>query len=144
MSGFSDGYDEWLSAYLGTENPLSDIVLNLSLCSSDVNKTISYLHNYCLEQPLDEKFVCDKLRLFLKSGYNSNRFNKEDVITLMYRFTVNHANYGDFNAEIWSDMFYMDDYHALAKDNIISMERFVYAFESYLNQGVPFQSIYNL
>ena len=36
MLGFSDGYDEWLNDYLEAENPLSNIVLELSCCGSDV------------------------------------------------------------------------------------------------------------
>ena len=68
-NGIDDGFDSWLDSYLKTEDPLSDIALNLSTCGSNTNQIISYLHNYCLEQSFDEKAVCDKLRSFLKEAY---------------------------------------------------------------------------
>ena len=139
-SGFRDGYDEWLDGYLEAENPLSDIVLNLSLCGSDINKTISCLHNYCAEQDFDESIVCEKLRIFLKDAYNSNRLNKEETVAYMYRFAVNHCNTVDFNIDSWGSMFYLDDYHSLAEEGIISWESFDFAFLSYLNEGTPLDS----
>lgn len=47
--GFDDGYYEWLDGFLTEEDPLSDIVLELSLCGSDVDEIIRLLHNYCAE-----------------------------------------------------------------------------------------------
>lgn len=46
MLGFSDEYDNWLDYCLESEDPLSNIVLELYCCGSDINKTISVLHNY--------------------------------------------------------------------------------------------------
>lgn len=140
MTGFSDGYDEWLNGYLEAEEPLSDIVLALSLCGSDVNKTISCLHNYCARHKLDESIVCDKLRLFLKQAYHSGRFGKEKTSSYMYRFALNHCDPGDFKMGLWGNMFYMDDYYSLAKDGIIPWESFDLAFHSYLDDGVPIDS----
>lgn len=48
-NGFDDGYYEWLDGFLEKEDPLSDIVLELSLCGSNVDETIRLLHNYCAE-----------------------------------------------------------------------------------------------
>ena len=137
MSGFSEGYDEWLNGFLETEDSLSDVVLSLSLCGSDVNETISCLQNYCGEQDFDEKHVCEKLRLFLKDGYYSGRFSKEETVAYMYRFASSHGDPGGFEMDIWGVMFYMDYYHSLAKDGLISWDRFDSAFLSYLNDGSP-------
>ena len=82
--GFQDEYDKWLNSFLETENPLSEIVLELSLCESDINKTISVLARYRMEQPIDEAAVCDRLRIFLKNAYYSSRMNKEEVVYAMY------------------------------------------------------------
>ena len=140
MSGFSDGYDEWLGEYMEAENPLSDIVLDLSLCGSDVNKTISCLHNYCANQSFDEKFVCDKLRLFLKDAYHAGRLSKEETVAYMYRFAASHGHSGKIDMALWAEMFYLDDYHSLAEDGIISWERFDHFFHSYLDDGIPIDS----
>ena len=71
MTGLDDSYDEWLNYYLESEDPLSDIVLELACCGSDVNKTISTLHSYCAEQPFDVADVCDRVRMFYHKAYYS-------------------------------------------------------------------------
>ena len=140
LLGFFDGYDEWLNYYLETESPLSDIVLELSLCGSDVNKTISLLHNYCAEQNFDKVVSHDKLRLFFKNAYYSNRMSKEEVLSTMYRLSLNVGDPGDFDIKLWGSMYYLDYYYGLALDGVIPMENFDFAFFSYLDNGTPLDS----
>ena len=138
LLGFSDGYDEWLNYYLETESPLSDIVLELSLCGSNLDKIVSLLHNYCAEQAFDETVSHDKLRLFFKEAYHSSRMGKEEVLSTMYHLALNVGDPGDFDTKLWGSMYYLDYYYGLAKDGTIPMENFDFAFFSYLDNGVPF------
>ena len=140
MLGFLDGYDEWLNSYLESEDPLSDITLELSCCGSDVKKTVSVLHNYCAEQPFDESIACNKLRLFFKEAYYSNKMSKEEISSTLYHLALNIGDPGDFDIKLWGSMYYLDDYYSLAKDGIISWESFDYAFFSYLDNGAPLDS----
>ena len=137
MLCFFDGYDEWLNGALESEDPLSDIVLQLSCCGSDVKKTISVLHNYCAEQPFDEAVACDKLRLFFKEAYYSNWMSKEEISSTLNQLALNIGDLGDFDIDLWGSMYYLDDYYSLAKEGIISWESFDYAFFSYLDNGTP-------
>ncbi|MBR3964170.1 MAG: hypothetical protein IKJ80_02050 [Clostridia bacterium] len=139
MTGLDDGYDAWLNYYLESEDPLSDIVLELSCCGSDVNKIISTLHNYCAEQPFDVSAVCDRVRMFYHKEYYSKRMSKEEVISSMYRLARNVGDPGDaaFDDHLWGSMYYLDYYHALVKDGVISSENFDLAFFSYLDNGIP-------
>ena len=36
LLGFSDGYDEWLESYLKTDEPMSDLVIDLYFCGSNL------------------------------------------------------------------------------------------------------------
>lgn len=139
-AGLSDGYDEWLDHYLNIEDPLSDMVLNLALCGSDVNKTISCLYVFCAEQAFDEKLVCEKLRLFLKDAYYTGHFSKEEVLSYMYRFAAAQGDPGDFEIAVWDSMYYMDYYQSLVGEGLILQERFDSAFFSFLNDGTPLDS----
>ncbi|MDD6879893.1 MAG: hypothetical protein PUD59_06735, partial [bacterium] len=38
VSGFCEGYDKWLDKYLESENPLSEIVLKLVECGSNMKE----------------------------------------------------------------------------------------------------------
>ena len=140
MTGLDDGYDEWLNYYLESENPLSNIVLELACCGSDINKTISVLHNFCMEQPFDEVVVCDKLRAYLNDAYYTNRMSKEEILSTMYRFALNVGDTGDFYIHLWESMYYLYDYYSLAKNGIISWDNFDFAFFSYLDNGIPVDS----
>ena len=138
--GFSDEYDKWLKSLLETENPLSGITLDLANCGAEKNKTISVLRQYRLEQPIDEKNVCRRLRLFLKTSYDSGQMEKGQVVSAMYTIASHIGDPGDFNIEIWGDMFYFDDYYSLAKEGILAWEGFDKAFFAYLNDGISLDS----
>ena len=138
--GLSEEYDEWLNNSLESEAQLSDIVLQLSLCGSDKNKTISVLHHYCEKTEIDERIVCDKLRGFLKEEYHSKRLDKEQTVLYMYKFATAHSAINDLNIDIWGDMIYMDDYYQLAKDGTILWENFDNVFLNYLNDGIAIDS----
>ena len=140
MTGLDDGYDQWLDGYLESENPLSALVLELACCGSDVDKIISVLHNFCMEQPFDEAVVCERVRAYFKNAYDTNRMSKEEISNAMYRVAMNVGDPGDFDIHLWGSMFYLDDYHSLAKDGIIPWESFDFEFFSYLDQGIPVDS----
>ena len=138
MAGLNDDYDGWLDSYLEAEDPLSRIVLDLALCGSDVNKTISCLQSYCgCWLPLDETQLCEKLRLYLKGQYHSGKMDQEAVVNAMHRIADAHGDPGDFNIEIWYDFYHMDDYLDMAKDGIITRSAFDVAFFQFLDDGVP-------
>ena len=139
--GFSDEYDGWLNSYLESENPLSSITLDLASCVSDKNKTISLLRQYRLEQPIDEMDVCKRLRRYLKAAYYSGKMKKGQVVSAMYAIASHIGTPGDFDIEIWGDMFYFDDYYSLAKEGILSWEGFDSAFFAYLNDGISLDPV---
>ncbi len=140
-SGFQEEYDRWLDHRLEEEDPLSDLVLNLSLCASDVNKTISCLQNYCADLvagELDEAAVCERLRLFLKEAHHAGRLSKEQTVDSMFRFALSHGDPGDFGEGLWDDMYYMGENYCLAQEGYASREAFDLVFYAYLDRGISF------
>lgn len=140
MLGYEENYDAWLSSRLESENPLSDTVLELSCCSSDMRKTISLLHNCCADQPVDEFAVCDRLRQFFKEAFYSNKMNKDEIISDMFRLTRIVCDCGDFdlyNIRSWQSMDNLHDLCCFAEEGLISRESFDDAFFSYLDHGTP-------
>ncbi len=132
--GIKDGYDEWLNYYLETEDPLSDIVLELSYSGSDMKRVVTLLHKYCQELPFDESVVSDKLRLFFKDAYYSNRMSREEILST-YHLARNLGCQSDFDINFFGYMCYLDDYYSLAKEGVISWDTFDSAFFEYLDSG---------
>lgn len=81
LCGYWDNYDEWLDSYLETEDPLSDIVLELLDCHGDIKEVEHRLNLYCLEAPFDEESVYIRLRLYLRDGYKNGNLSKDDVMS---------------------------------------------------------------
>jgi hypothetical protein len=142
MLGFFDGYDDWLNYYLKTEDPLSEIVLSLSYCGSNVKDIIPLLDSYCSEEQFDKSLVVDRLRLFFKDAYHSDRMTKKDTVSAMYRLSLNNGDHigSDFDFALWGDMYELDEYYSMAEEGVISWESFDYAFLSYLDNGTPIDS----
>ena len=138
--GYLDEYEEWMNSCLQSEDPLIDIVLELSVCASDFNKTISVLHNYCASQKADESAVCDRLRLFFKDAYYSNRMTKEEITSVMYSLARDSGYPYDNDCDSWESMYYFHYYLPEAEEGYITMESFDEVFFSYLDDGIPFDT----
>jgi hypothetical protein len=134
--GIRDEFDKCLDFHLENENPLSEIVMNLALCGSDVNKTITCLVSYSKQAQTDYSEVCNRLRMFLKEGHENGKYTTAETVNMMYRFAIVHGDPGgyDFNRH-WQDMFYLEEYYSLAEDGIIPWENFNRAFSGFLYDG---------
>ena len=137
QSGLDDGYDTWLDGYLEEEDPLSDIVLNLASCGSNVNETISCLNAYCGPKPyVNERQLCDRLRNYMKDAYQSGQMSQREVVDAMHRIAMAHGAPWDVEADIWDEFYYMEDRLDLVDDGFASREVFDSAFQAFLDDGI--------
>ncbi len=131
LSGFWDGYDEWLDGYLEREEPLSNIVLELVDCGGDMKEVEYRLNLYCQEKPFDEEAVHERLRLFLRDGYKSGKMSKDKILATMGRFSSILPDGGAFRRDC--EILYYD--YDLVEGEIISEERFDSEFLAFLESG---------
>ncbi len=136
LCGVWDDFDEWLDAYLEEEDPLSDIVLDLLDCRNDIKKAEHVLNLYCLEVPFDEESVYTRLRLYLKEGYQSGKMTKDDVMSLIFRFSKNLPTEAAFR----NDCLTLSDYCVLAEENIVDMKSFDQVLFRFLDTGEYFDT----
>lgn len=134
IAGFTDSYDTWLDGYLEAEDPLSDVVLDLTECGSDIPRVISVLHNYCIGRDGDENAVAEKLRRFLYDEYKAGRITVAECINELNGFAENSGN---MYSSPWSSMSYvadMADYLYECYD-FVDEAKFAEALEDYLANG---------
>lgn len=94
--GFSEEFDAWLSRAQEEESPLSDLVLELSFCGSDVDCTASVLLNHVVvgKEP-DYDRLETLFRLFLLQKYR-NGASAEEITRFMNRINqVSFAHHYD-------------------------------------------------
>jgi hypothetical protein len=136
LCGVWNDFDEWLDDYLEKEAPLSDVVLDLLDCRNDIKKVEHVLRLYCLEAPYDEESVYTRLRLYLKEGYQSGNMTKDNVMSLIFRFSKNIPCEAAFS----NDCLTLSNYYALAEENIVDMKRFDQILFRFLDTGEYFDT----
>ena len=130
LCGYWDNYDEWLDFYLKTENPLSNIVLELLDCHGDIKEIEHRLNLYCLESPFDEESVYVRLRSYLRDGYKNKTLTEDDVMSALFRFSQK-IPFCDFQDQCGC----LSDYYDLAKNGILDMKKVVVELNRWLNHG---------
>ena len=130
LCGYWDNYDEWLDSYLETEDPLSDIVLELLDCHGDIKEVEHRLNLYCLEAPFDEESVYIRLRLYLRDGYKNGNLSKDDVMSALFSFSQK-IPFCDFQSQCGV----LSDYCDLAENGILVMKEFDVELNRWLDQG---------
>ena len=111
-SGFKEDVDKWIDEFINNTELLEGIYLDLACCYSDLNETISCLHNYIGDNPINDKEVCIRLREFIKEKLDNSEISIERAIDALISFVSDR-----WQEKYWSD-FYM-----------------VSIFDEYLNAG---------
>lgn len=137
ICGYQDELWQYIDDALVAQDPLSDIVLELSTAGSDDKKLLAVLEEY-LRQVNDSDIdydhaVFDHVMSFLKRKYLDDAMSVEDVTELMYRFAKCSERYLD---EPWFTMYYMSDLLNEAKAGFIDKEDYQRKFEAFLNDHV--------
>lgn len=135
QSNFDNIFDEWLEKELLTQERLSDLVLELSLCSSDKNKTISVLNNYCSDKDIDMNLVFDLVWKELHNVYVNNLLSQEKLIDRMYMI-YRAMDYNDIDC-YWQTFDIIFECADLTKDGTITQESFDKMYYEFLMNKSP-------
>ena len=130
LCGWSDNYDEWLDSYLETENPISNIVLELLDCRENIKEVVHRLNLYCLEASFDEKSVYIRLRLHLRDGHRNGNLTENDVMSALFKLSQK-IPFCDFQNECAC----LSDYYDLAENGILDMNIVREELNRWLDQG---------
>jgi hypothetical protein len=130
-AGFVEQYEPWLAEFVEKEDPLSDIVLDLSWCGGDFKEIVSCLHRYITDTVVDEVAVADRLRLFVKEQYESGKLDAEGCMTAFYRFSAEMIGH----SSIWDYMMALSDYYGGVTEGWYPEKKWKKAFVAFLSEG---------
>lgn len=128
-AGITDKYTATLDHLLEIEDPLSDIVLELSSSGSDINKAISCLRNYTLDKTIDYNAVFDMVLEHLRRKYFDRELTIEELTDAMSIIAVNSGKWQD---EPWYTMYLIDDLYNQAESDSIDKGTFESSIHSFL------------
>ena len=130
LVGLQEEFERELDFALETEDPITAPILDLAFCMSDLNQTVSVLHNYTLDYSVDEQQVYDMIMAELRRQYAGKKLNAGEVCEVLSK--IQHIC--DFG-EPWLDLYtYLYEYELL-DEGIISQEVFETGFESVFLHG---------
>ena len=130
LCGYWDNYDEWLDSYLETEDPISNIVLELLDCRRDIKEVEHRLNLYCLEAPFDEESVYVRLRLYLRDGYKNGSLTEDYVMSALFKLSQK-IPFCDFQNQCTC----LSDYYDLAENGILDMKKVREELNRWLDHG---------
>lgn len=131
-AGDADLYYAWIDEKTNTEDPMNEETVELYFCGTDINKIISYLHNYCLDQDVDEQLVLDKIWKALNNYYVHKSYSMERILDIMDRIGYVIEEEGFSLDEPAYTLCCMQEIYEEAEEGIISMEGFERFFEDFI------------
>lgn len=136
ICGFSDELNQHINNCLNNENPISDIIINLSTCGYDSKKILAVLNEFILRVP-EEQIDYDKVFTlvleFLRTQYVEEKLSIQKLTDLMYQISISTEK---SIKNPWWTMNILGDLYSEAKAGCITMESFMDAFESFINEGI--------
>ncbi len=139
LSGYKDELQEYIDNALIDQDPLSAIVLELSVACNDDNKILSVINEYLRkadDSDIDyDKSVFDLIMSFLKRKYVEDRMSMKNVTTLMYKIAVYTERY---YSEPWQTMYHLGILFSEAEVGYIDKADYRRKFEAFINDGVCF------
>lgn len=139
LCGYTDELEQYLDTALEEQDPLSDIVLELSFTGSDNGKKLLVLNEYILQvQDCDidyDKSVFNLVMAFLKRKYIEDNMPMKSIVDLMYTI----AEYTErYFYEPWNTMYLMDDLFSEAEAGYIDKDDFKRKFDAFINDNICF------
>ena len=79
LAGLQEEFETELTIALETEDPISDLILDLAFCMSDLNGAVSILYSYTIDHAVDEQQVYDMILHKFRQLYADKRLNAAKV-----------------------------------------------------------------
>ena len=136
LCGYAGELEEYVDRALEEEDPLSNIILELSTCGSSHNRILEVLNSFNLSVPkeqIDQSRIFSLVLDFLRRLYKEENMPMDKLTELMYRISVQTE---DAWEEPWHTMNIMGDLYNEAQIGFICMDSYTKVFNDFLNEGI--------
>ena len=134
LCGYRDELQQYIDNALVEQDPLSEIILELSTAGSDDKRALSMLNEF-LRQVVDsdsdwDKTVFELVMSFLKREYVHNEMSMKNITDLMYKLAVHTERY---YYEPWYTMYLIGELFDEAETGYIDKADYQQKFEAFLS-----------
>ena len=134
QEGLDEDYDAWLDKRLEEEEPLSDLVTELAFCRSDRVETLHCLHEYTVDQALNDEVLFTLVWQYLHDLYVSGRMERAALVNNMYALAEASGN---IHEEPWQSMDMLGLLYDDVEEGIVTVESADRAFEAFIMERKP-------
>jgi len=134
--GFTKEVDNWILSIANNNKELEGIYLDLvcanNLKENSINEVISCLHNYIGDNKINDKELCDKLRLFIKTKLDNNEIDESTSADYLSGFAIASEKIHD---KYWSDLYYISVYGDYKAEGFIDETKYNKIVRDFLETG---------
>lgn len=131
-NGFVGEVDQWIDNIAVNNDTLEGINLDLVSALGDSNKIISSLHNYLLDKKIDDKSVCERLRLFIKDKVDNDKISILEAANILYYFSCENEK---MHEEYWHDFYTIGIYKEYFEEDFLDEAEFNSIVKQFLETG---------
>lgn len=134
LCGYADELQRYIENALAEQDPLSNVILELSTAGSDNKKVLSVLNEYLRHADADVDWVhavFEMVMEFLKKAHDDMSMKK--LTDLMYQLAVHTDQYDN---EPWKTMYHMGILFDEAEAGYIDKADYRKKLESFIKEGI--------
>lgn len=135
ISGYPEELNTYVDKSLYNEQPVSEIILDLSACGTNRKRALQVLNEFIAQfdsEQIDDNEVFNLTRQFLKHKYLNEKMPIDKVADTMHRI----ASLTDKCDNPWETMSILGELYEDAKSGHIFMESYMDAFNKFINDGI--------
>lgn len=132
QGSFYQEVNEWVDSIAVNNDLLEGIHLDLVCNQDNLNELISCLHNYIGNNKIDNKCLCDRLRLFIKEKLNKNEISCEEAANSLCGFSINAEKWEE---EHWHDFYMLSVYGDYMDGGFLAVEDYHKIVSEFVNTG---------
>lgn len=131
LAGLPEAFEQELDQALEQEDPLTPLTLELACCMSDLNRTLSVLHNHLLDHPANEHQVYELVLAGFRRQYTEGKLDELRVCQCLTQIQSSCDA-----IEPWIDLYPCLYDYELLEEGMICDEVFRRCFRSVFLDGV--------
>ena len=133
QNGFYNEINDWID-YIATNNDeLEGIYLDLVCNQNNLNELISCIHSYIGNIKIDDKALCDRLRLFIKERLDKGEMSHEEAASSLCGFAIKSEKWED---EPWKDFYMISVYGDYMDGGFLDVEDYHKIVIEFVNTGI--------
>ena len=137
QSSYIDEVDKWIEDVINSNETLDGIYLDLvcayNLKKNSLNELISCLHNYIGDNIINDEYVSNKLRLFVKCKFDSNEIDEIAVTEVLCNMCLSSEKLYD---KYWNDFYNIIIYKDFLDEGLLEENDFKRIVKDFLDTGI--------